>query len=292
MVKCPKCNSEWSDDTKFCTNCGAEIFETIFCTNCGKQTSTEFDVCQNCGAPTNANGNSEQALTAPNGEKTPIPKNVIMYAGIGAAVLIVIILLISLIASAGSKLTDPVLYIKDSEIYLNKFKKNSEPIQLTSELLDYSYLSEYTLAGGLNAISNLVKISEDGKYIFYIDEIEDSDDGYNLFYKKTSKLDDEPVKIDSEVYSFVVNDDATLVTYRNYDDELYQYNMKKDTKDKLESDVAECEISDDGLSYVVLDEDDRLYVKYKKDDAEKISSDVTTINKVSEDYKTIYFTKD
>ena len=50
MIKCPKCNKELSDDTKFCDGCGAQIFETIFCPNCGKQMPADTKFCGECGS--------------------------------------------------------------------------------------------------------------------------------------------------------------------------------------------------------------------------------------------------
>ena len=51
MIRCPKCNKELEDGSKFCDACGARIYETIYCPNCGEPTSTEFAFCQKCGAP-------------------------------------------------------------------------------------------------------------------------------------------------------------------------------------------------------------------------------------------------
>lgn len=95
MIKCPKCNKELSNDTKFCDGCGAQIFETIFCPNCGKQTSTEFAFCQSCGVSITEAPAEEKPVAAPV-EKKKFPKKAIMFGGIGVAVVAVLILVISL----------------------------------------------------------------------------------------------------------------------------------------------------------------------------------------------------
>ena len=71
MITCPKRGKELEDGTKFCDNCGTQIFEVVFCPNCVEQTSSEFAFCQRCGAPLAENA---EAPAEPDQEKRLFPK--------------------------------------------------------------------------------------------------------------------------------------------------------------------------------------------------------------------------
>ena len=70
-MKCPNCNAEISDNSKFCIKCGAGIAqaaEAKFCIKCGTQIKPGSKFCTKCGAPTaSQDGESAQA------GKTPAP---------------------------------------------------------------------------------------------------------------------------------------------------------------------------------------------------------------------------
>ena len=46
-MKCPKCNSIIDDKSKFCPNCGSEIFHK--CPKCGQENPVTFRFCNQCG---------------------------------------------------------------------------------------------------------------------------------------------------------------------------------------------------------------------------------------------------
>lgn len=48
MTKCPNCGKEISENSKFCSNCGAKI-ETSYCKNCGEKLEPGAKFCSNCG---------------------------------------------------------------------------------------------------------------------------------------------------------------------------------------------------------------------------------------------------
>ena len=81
-------------------------------------------------------------------------------------------------------------------------------------------------------------ITTDGSTIFYPEKISQSGN-YTLYYKSLKKADAEPIKIDSDVCYHTVNDTGTLVTYIKTDGKkLYQYNTKKQDKEKIASEIA------------------------------------------------------
>ncbi len=289
MITCPKCNKELSDGTKFCDNCGTRVSETIFCPTCGKQTSTEFASCQNCGAPITGVPAGKNPGTPPIPPKTKFPKKTIVIGVICVIAVVVLILAISLL-SGGKAKNDATLYAKDGEIFFADMNKDSAPWQLTSRLIDsgdgmsendYDELGLYTY------------ISEDGKYVFFPDKVGsyDDDGGCNLYYKKTAKPDAEVVKIDSGVVYYAVNNSATLVTYLK-DENIYQYDLGGDSREKIASDVEGFLVSDDGKKIGYVDSEYDMYLQYVGKDIEKVASNVSSLEYVTEDLKTAYYTKD
>lgn len=318
MTICPKCNKELSDGTKFCDGCGAQIFETVFCPNCGEQTTTEFAFCQSCGASmtqapaevqpeeqtevqdeaqpeTQPEEQTEvqpeaQPVAAPTAKKK-FPKKAIIFGIIGVAVIAVLIFIISALSSGSKKpKNNYALYLKDSEIFYSNLKKSSDPWQLTTRLVDNDdgNVSNITLISSAYRLGAYTYMSEDGKYIFFPDKVDDS---FNLYFKNVKKPKSEAVKIDSGIGSYTVNTSATLVTY-DKEGNLYQYNIKKDSKDKIASDVTDFYVSDNGKKIFYKNSEGNLYLKNDGKEKEKIASDISYIKYVSEDFNTIYYTKD
>ena len=134
-------------------------------------------------------------------------------------------------------------------------------------------------------------ISADGKYIFYPDKISKEDRGFNLYFKEVKKPDSEAVKIASDVANYYINSSATVVTYLDGDKgNLYQYNIKKDNKEKIASDVEDFYLSDDGKKIIYLNSDNNIYLKKEGKDKDKIAGDVSSIEHITEDFKTVYYT--
>ena len=295
MANCPNCNAPLEDDARFCANCGAAIpeeapapapqepesvSETIFCPNCGGQTNAAFEYCEHCGA----------ALNAPGGQKTNksggpgLKKWLILGAGV-VAVAAVIIVLVSIFSGGGGGGKGYGLYIKDKEIFYSNLSPKGA-WQLTSKLSEDA--SNAALASGRSTISSLVVMSRDGKTLFFPDKL---DSGYTLYWRNTSGKK-EATKIDSDITRYAVNDSASLVTYLK-NGNLYQYNVSRDDKgNKLAGDVTIFYVSDDGKRIIFRDEDDTLYQIDSGKDKESLDKDVSGIQRVSDDCKTVIYTKD
>ena len=295
MINCPKCNKELENGTQFCDSCGTQIFETIFCPNCGKQTSTEFAFCQGCGASITESPTEKSVNTVEISEtKKKPPKKAFIFGGIGIAIVAVIILVISLF-SGGKSGNNFALYLKDNEIFLSDLKKGSEAWQLTSPFIDAKSDSIPSLGGHPNFSEMLglyTYVSEDGKYIFFIDKISEDDKEIKLYYRETDNPKVEAIKIDSGIKSYTVNDASTLVTYLKEEGGLYQYKIGKDSKDKIASEVKDFEVSDDGKKIVYINFEDSIYLKYVDKDKEKIAKGVSSLEYLSKDFTTVYYIKD
>ncbi len=183
--------------------------------------------------------------------------------------------------------SDYVLYVKDGEIFINNLKKDDGSWQVSNRLFDSGELedSSYTL-------SYYTILSKNGKLVFFPDKIDESEKGFNLYYKKLNSPDEDAVKIDSGVTQYVVSDDASVVTYKkDEENKLYQYQIKKDTKDKIDDEVSYFYASDDGKTVVYINEENSIYVKKSGKDREKLVSEASGIRYISDDFTTIYYVR-
>lgn len=294
MLTCPKCSKELADGARFCDNCGSQLFETIFCPNCGKQTSSEYAFCQNCGASVLENKPVEDLVEIPKAKKK-FPKKLFLFGAIGVVAIALVAVVLSLFLGKGKTDKNYAMYIKDREIFFTDLKKDAEPWQITSHLVDADSdeVDDYDLASASAYISEVIYMSEDGKYIFFPDKIGEDDDGFNLYYRETKDAESEAVKIDSDVQLYSVSKDNTIVTYVKGDDyNLYQYNLKEDTKDKLASEINMMRVTEDGSKVIYMTDDGSIYQVRTGEEKEKIASDATRVEYISDDLSTVYYVKD
>ncbi len=325
-MKCTNCGNELAAGAAFCEECGAavsvveekdvtiETTETtaekveetqaenadvqktaesgknVFCTNCGTSIPAGSDFCHNCGA-----GLASGAAAGNNATK-PAKKKGISGAVIGIAVALVVVVVAlfagSLLFGGGkSNKADYTFYIKDKEVFYYVAGKKATS-QITEEFVAEGDVGNSGLASVSQEMAYYFVKSDDGKTIFFPDKIDYSDNGLNIYHKKLSKLNKEGVKIDSDVLAYSVNEAANLVTYITNEDDLYSYNIKKEDRVKISSDVEKYEVSADGKKAYFLNSDDELYYWTQSKGKDKVDSDVTKICYNTDDFKTIYYLKD
>ncbi len=306
MITCPKCNKELNDGAKFCDGCGTLIGETVFCPSCGKQTNADVAFCHNCGASVKESPVESPDTSASATKKSP--KKAIIFGAIGVALVAILVVGVMFFLGGEKEKTEKgqsnyTLYLKDEELWIFDSKKGSTEWQMTSNLIDGDYidnadkLSSSAFYAQLSSmgenISKFTYMSEDGKYIFFPDKIEDSRvSGFDLYYRNTNGEGD-AIKIDSGVTSYAVNKESTIVTYLESEGGgLYQYIIKEDLKEKIASDVDRYMVSDDGNKIGYINSEGSIYLKYADKEKEKIASDVSRLEYVSEDIKTAYYIKD
>lgn len=319
---CPKCHKELSDGMRFCGDCGTPVVEEpevpaeIFCIHCGQKSSSKASFCPNCGeslSVTPVNGKEKKAAKPPKEKKQRIKivrpkikkqlpkidiakfknllsKKTIAFGAIGVVAVAVLVIAISLIFGWKSN-KNSVMYIKDGEIYLSDLKKNSEAWQLTSRLIDTRDMDDSDLAEEGFSIGNYMHMSENGKYIFFMDKLGD-EVGINLYYREIGNQKEDAIKVASGVYNYTVNSSSTIVTYNDYDGDLYQYMVGKDIKEKVASDVVLFDVSDDGKTiwyftdYDFTEDCGTLRV-YRDGDSERIADDVHTCT-MTDDGRILY----
>lgn len=312
MIVCPKCGKELADGTKFCSKCGASLVDAAAPkaeapkaeepkAEAPKAEEPKAEApkaeapkaeAPKAEAPKAAAPKAEAPKApAAEGEK-PQNSKIIMYAGIAVAVVLVLILGMSLFSGGGSKKGKAcAFYVKDKEIFYNaSLNPKKKPAQITTKLVKDSGIDK----DDLTDIDSVIKLSKDGKYLFFPDKVDNS--GWTLYYRNLGNLKKEPIKVDSDIEEYYINDASTVVTYLKDSGDLWQFNLKKGERaeKKVAKDVSNFYVSDDGSQiYYVQSTDDGSQLKYwtKKSD-DKIDSDVYSLSKVSKDFKTIYYVKE
>ena len=295
MIKCSNCNKELEDGTKFCDQCGTPtvMAETEIAEEPVVQevsTETEEVISEENVVPEEPTLISEE-------EKKPgliqVVKDLIetkptavRLGGIVAVALVVVLIVSMIFGGAGQ--SSYALYIKDKELFYAQASK-WKPWQVTEELVESGDTTNEDLAYASDWLGWYVVLSEDGKKIFYIDKVSESD-GMSIYCRKVNSKK-EPQKIASEVESFTVNAKGNLVTYLDAEDgDLYQHNLKD--KEKIASEVKDFAVSDDGKIIIYQDEDGDLYTKKAGKDKKKLVGGADSIEHVSEDFETVYYLKD
>lgn len=329
MLICPKCHAQLEDGSKFCDSCGAPIPEqtaaltdpsdpagqlempdpvsqqqeaptpsAAFCPYCGAMTVADSPFCPHCGKPLNSTAspsahgkdeNKKEKRSEDTGKKKS--KKGLLFAGIGIVLIAALVLVFVFVGqNTGKSSGNYALYVKDKEIYYTAFSRN-DPQQVTSRLADSGDFDNYDFSTGSSELGSMCRLSQDGSLLFFPDRLSYSDDGYSLYYRSIHKPKEEPVKIDSDVISYSVSEDASCVTYQK-NSTLYQYDRKKDDKQKIASDITNYRVSEDGREILYMSEENVLYYAKKGGDREKIDSDVASLNYVAEDFSVILYIKD
>ena len=296
MATCKNCNKELDEGMLFCDACGAKLDDAIICKKCGEPIGDGVNFCQICGTPVAEKKKQFdiKSLT----KYLPIVKDFflkldkkILAFGVGAVALVLVIAIVLSILLSGGGRPGFILYFKEGEMYYTASSKISS-VQVTDSLINGNSLSDADLQLYERFYTVYPVLCVDGETLFYVDKIE-YDSGYgagnNLYYRNIKKPSREPVKIDSDITDYYVNDSGKIVTYlKGYDDDLYQHNLKD--KEKVASDVSLFSVSSDGKNIAYLTNENVLYFY----DGESIKTDeeIQAVEYISEDCKTVYYLKD
>lgn len=281
---------------------------SAFCHNCGNELPEGAAFCGVCGAPVSAAPQAPvvEAPTAPVFDEPAAPvyetpvqepvapapksKKPLIIAGIAAAAVVVLVLLFALLGGSKPKVPEYYLFIKDGEINgMNLGSK--DPWEITSKLAKDA--PEYSFSDSASMLSGMITLSEDGKTIFFPDRFGSGFNySFNLYCRSVSSHKKEAVKIASDVESYQVNANGSIVLLRSSDSDLYSYNVKKEDKEKIASAVRSYYTSDDLKTVVYLTYEGDLYRKVGTKDKVKIDSEVTSLISVSEDLDTVLYRKD
>ena len=250
------------------------------CSNCHAELEPGARFCGSCGTPVQVQ--QEKPPVKPVPPKKPgvpfrIPKKFLAIGAGALAVILVVVLAVSVFSGGGK---ESVFYIKDREILLNDFSKEA-PYELTSRLVSDSDVYNEDLADAAYKLS--VRVDEKMTKAIYVDRI--SDDNWSLYLRDLKKLDKDPVKIDSGITRYYVNDKLDQIIYLK-GDSLYRSDMKE--KEKIASDVSSFFVSEDMKIIYYLNKENDVYLIQDGQEKEKVATAVSS-RYFSDDFKTLYY---
>ena len=243
----------------------------IKCPNCENVLSSVASECDKCGFK------FSRSRSHKSGGSFNFAKLLKIVIPVVALALVAVIVI-----SVISKPINCVVYVRDSELFISDSKDSVNQIS-------QNYIKDIS-ADNSNLI-NQVRISDDNKKLFYAIDYKGSQ--FSLYYKNVTQMDKQSVKLSSDVNSYDISDDGTIVTYIKDAKDLFQHNLSAQS-DKIDTNVVNFFASDDGKKIIYVKEADHtgvydiyLYQSGKK--TKKIASEIDFINMVSDDLSTIYY---
>lgn len=182
-----------------------------------------------------------------------------------------------------SSLPDYAMYKKEDELRYIDFSKDSSG-QISTGLFDeltfdYSYFSE-------EDIIHEYTLSPDGELLFFPDTPDYP--YFSLFCRDIDSPRDKAVKIDSNVHSYLINEDASAVIYRK-NHALCRYDRKSGKRQTIADNVGYYYISDDGNTILYSTDDGIFYYTLADGRREKANISFYDMNCISEDLSTMYY---
>ena len=209
-----------------------------------------------------------------------------------ALILLMSVVALTLFSCGGdtAKRDNVAFFLKDNEIYFKDLSLEGGMQQLSSNLIGDA--SEDELLVLADTLSLYTYVSNDGKYVFFPDLIDFDQEGFGIFCQELDNPESKPIKIDSEIQYYTVNDSSDTVTYLKSDEQnLYQYDIENNKSTKIASNIDKMKISADGKKLIYSDKDGNIYAKYEDAENEKITSKAEDTYFVSADYSTVYYLK-
>lgn len=213
----------------------------------------------------------------PNTAATAKSKTNFLTIGIIVVLIIVVIAAIIFLVSkvfgnlGGSKNDKAIAYVSDGEVfYTANMDKDKDPISVSK------------VRGSEADYDNDLKLTSDGKYLYFASKVED--DGNTICRAEVGKLkadskknDKYIVEIDKGITSYRLLSDEKQMLYTKYDGSLNYYDG--DSEDCIEKDVNDYYLVDEHTVVYLTDDGDLCYydLKSKKDDT--IDDDVSGIDK-------------
>lgn len=323
LIVCPHCGSQSNVSNKFCAFCGKPMVVTPPVETLKPEINNQADniAVSNVAIETteSASYTPQQPIegfsiepTAPtivsqpefnNAPTEKSHKKLFIFGGIGlGAIALIVAAVIVVLTFFGAANPEYLLYIKDDEINYTNLAEDFDNIEITSKLISEgseNYFNNYHPYYG-SILSYYIYMSDDGKTLFFPDKItnDSNSDSYyskyifNLYYRDVTDKNADAIKVDSNVRSYHINDKADLVTYIKGDDQdLFQYSLDNDKKNKIASNINDFYVSDNGENIIYVTEEYDVYFK-SDDNKEKLATEISQLVYVNDVVDTVFYIKD
>ncbi len=240
MKVCPNCGAEYANRTKFCGICGTPMLECQ-----GTKKISEH-------------------------KKVGLRKLFVIMGGTVSIIAIAMLALCLFVIKENKEEQTPVAFVKGNELYYAGIGEG-DPIRLTKTLYDISAskVEENEVSIGVS-IFDKVYMSKNNKIIYYPEYINESTGTFTLCKRNLSEKESKGETLDADVSSYMINAEGNVITYLGGTD-LTLYQMVGLKKEKIDSDVYQFNVSEDGESILYSTIQGILYLKNKGEDAKEIT---------------------
>lgn len=222
----------------------------MFCEKCGAMIEDGSSFCPQCGQKIEDSEQKKTALKIDKKKEKKEKKKFPLIPILAGVVFIAVIISAVIISLKMLKPKESVIYLKSNDIYALDGKKSYE----MGGKSFYKNENDFVLAYLYTGLNYNMTLSDDEKYIYYPASIEPK--SFDLYCRQYGKKDAEAIKIASNVWKYEVLPDNSVI-YLDCDSyKLYLWDMKKQEKEKIDSEVGDFEVSDDGESLLIYQADD------------------------------------
>lgn len=213
MIRCQSCGKELPDGSKFCDACGSLVSEA----------SANNTYADNNAYTGNVTGGNTGAMS-------DNMKKYLKLGGIAVAAIVLLIVIISIIASGGEPKSNHVIYAKDGELWFSNLNK-MKPFEVSNDFV----------AGSDESI----QVSGEADIIAYIEDVDDN----VLYWRETKKSDSEAVKVKDDVTGFTLTEDGKYIIVQTNDGGIYEYDVKKREDIKVNKEASRSTVGETGFVY-------------------------------------------
>ncbi len=246
------------------------------CPKCNAELEAGATVCNTCGY----NLSSKSTHSANKGFNLSL----ILKIGIPVVAVLLVCAIVLSVASKPEASNGTFCYLRDNNLFLSDFDEGAGD-QVTEHFKDKDVLfSNYR---------DYIRMSNDGKKIFFVDNFDGT--SYKLYYKDTADINGKSVPITSDVITYDITDNGSIVTYTKDDGVLHQHNLSVQSK-AIDTNVLNFLVSDNGKNILYIKrakgDNSQVYDLYQSTSGKegiKLLSDVNSVRYVSEDLSTIYY---
>lgn len=205
--------------------------------------------------------------------------------GVAGLLVFIIILGIVIFSDKGPEDNNAVYFRRTGVSYIDATEGKAQKV--SDNLVYGGKLDQFDLKYLANSYSGLVNVSKDKERIFFPGDMKGFG-RFALYYREINQEKAEPIQLVSNVSSYAVNEEGTLVVYIS-EGTLYTHNLKENKE--VAKNISNFQISQDGNQIVYLDTAGNLYLK-GSEKTTKLAKNISNLEYVNEDFETFYYTKD